>query len=322
MQNDGRYPVCCAFARRCGDAYTGAYLRSAQVSRLMTRRWGTPVVLIAACAVSLIAGCGSSSRQTSAAEPTASQTDAPATQSTVAASGAASSTPAVTTPAGPSFSGETTFKANNFSLRLDVNVALGTVSTNTQGMTPPAVNVVVPVSGSATLTNITAGYTAEGEEDIPRLSIWALYKSCGVGESEVGVTELCGVEIAGVASTCSSSTNAEGASAPEVSSLAPGQSGTLALWPIGPNQLDPAQMVGGVPCETMREVRPADDFTLANMDPSERQTATAALSSEPSYWVVLGTVVDHECYERGLQTVIVSRPAGLPVCLESDTPKA
>lgn len=266
----------------------------------MRRRWAR-AGLIAACVVGLV-GCGSSTSTRRSSASTAASTSAPASLS---------------------FSENTTFTVNELTFHLNWDVTLGPAFT-TEGDAPPVLeNVAVPVTGSATLTNTNPHYGADANQ-IPKLSIWAFYKSCVAGEPEVGVTELCGAEIASLASDCSSNTQT---SAGEVTWLASDQSTTLivwpTVWPTGTNPLDPNRATDSPapPC-TEQNPHPAADFTRTAVASSELSKVTAGLSAPPSYWALLGTVVDRKCNESGLRTVIVSQPAGLPACLEPETQKA
>jgi hypothetical protein len=259
--------------------------------------------------VSVLAGCGSTS-STVATQP---QTTRAATATTTA------TTPVPATGAssqGLSYSSVVTVPANpgdHFTFQLSLNVTLGAASTNTKGDSPPDVNVVAPISGTATITNTTAGYTANARE-IPTTSLYALYRSSDVLCPESGGTitspkgqpHLCAVWIVALASGCSGN-------GIDIESLAAGQTGTLALWGSG-SSASPAAVEGG----------PGQVCSNPNLRPSEtvklRENATAApevikeLAAPPIGWAVVNDYLALLSCPTS-NDVISSKPAGVTGCL-------
>ncbi len=296
-----------------------------RVTLAATERWGsrlpaTGLVLAALAGVVLVTGCGSSKSpvsQTAAAQPSSSS-------STQAPSDSSSTSPATSTGSaqqGASYAGTATVPAGGFTFNLSFNITLGAASTNTDGMTPPYVNVVAPVSGTVTIKNMTAGYTAN-LTNIPVIGVFALYPTTNaiceqtfydISQFNPGPKGLCGVDIADLASGCAS-----GAAA--IQSLAPHQSGELAVWPNGPNSLSPAAGGGPAICATTNVELP-NTFEFSNIDSGLAQKLTSELSAPPRYWAVANEsdnptgCGENDEGEVFAGAIIASKPSGVTGCL-------
>ncbi|MHB8242654.1 MAG: hypothetical protein ACYDHN_11755 [Solirubrobacteraceae bacterium] len=214
--------------------------------------------------------------------------------------------------------------------------------TDTANEQPGFLNVVAPVSGTATLTNTTTGYTAN-EANYPRLEVDALYPSsspvCGHqgksvpedGDVPIGLSGcplfavvpfygggagLCAVRVAALRTTLTAACGGDSSE----ESLAGGQSINLVVEPDGSQ--------GGGACE------PQDDpgyLVLSGLFPAEAELTIATLRAPPKYWAVVSPDGDtSSCPQSAraaqkratgqfsvppLVPVIVSEPAGLVGCL-------
>jgi hypothetical protein len=272
-----------------------------------------------------LAGCGSSSTATTA--PPQAAAPSTATSSTTATTPPAATTPA--SPSGPTYSDSFTITQNNFTFRVHLNAALGTPSTNTQGLSPPKVNIVVPVTGSGTITNEASGYTATAQ-DIPALTLYALYPSSaancpGYLNSEVKSTAprhqaFCRVTVADYEIACPSAASAEptedAATTPAVS--------------LAPNTESPLTACQGTGVGT--SPGPAGTMPTLGLSEStstEAPRTIAEVKRQPVFWVVAHSVNANECggdpteaeAARGpTNNVIASEPAGLKGCIGPEEP--
>jgi hypothetical protein len=202
------------------------------------------------------------------------------------------------------------FKANQFSFTIAANVTVGAATTNTEGMTPPFVNVVVPVTGTATLTNTTPGYTAK-LENIPGVSLIAVYSENTVACKNVISTSqptshgaLCEMEVAGLAPGCNDGS-------PSIESLGENQSAPLDLWLSAPGVPDLATLNGGAEaCANDPELKPAPNLIISKVDSSAAQKFIAELTKPPTWWALVNNS-EEDCGEND---VISSTPAGLTGC--------
>lgn len=214
-------------------------------------------------------------------------------------------------PSGPTYSKTAAFKANNFSFTIAANVTVGAATTNTEGMTPPFVNIVVPVTGTATLTNNTSGYTAK-LENIPGVSLIAVYSENTVACKNVITTSqqtsrgtLCDIEVVGFAPGCNGN-------APAIESLGENQSTSLDLWPNAPGVPNLATLNGGAAeaCANTPELKPTPNMIISKVDSSAAQKFVAALSKPPTWWALVSNN-EENCGEND---VISSMPPGLTGC--------
>jgi hypothetical protein len=281
---------------------------------LVRSAWVGPLLL---CVV--LAGCGSSESAPSG------------TTGSEGASGQPAQTTQDPTPTGPSYSETVIFKRDEFSFRLATTIQLGQPSTNTTELAPPDENVAIPVSGTASLTNETTGYTASAT-DIPNLAVFAIYNapSCFGTQLEGpnGGTEMwCGVEIASIASACNGSDQA-------VASIDGGETANLAIWPsdqaLPPDEpsLETSEANSGpVYCQVVLtgaaageeaggHPAPTPNAELKGLDPSNSAAAGAALSKDPAHWLIVTR--NGACSERGPEwiEVIAAKPAGIKGCLD------
>ncbi|HSZ14352.1 MAG TPA: hypothetical protein VK790_09990 [Solirubrobacteraceae bacterium] len=221
------------------------------------------------------------------------------------------------------------------------NVTLGQATTNTTNENPGYLNVVAPVSGTATLTNTTTDYTAS-EAEYPPLEVDALYPSnspvCGHqgasvphdGDVPVGHIgrpfsavvpfyggDLCTLRVAALHTTLTAACGGDSSE----ESLAGGQSINLMVEPDG-SQGD------GAGCD-----QPDDPgyLVLSGLFPAEAELTVAALRAPPKYWAVFSSDGDTsscprsalaaqkkaagEYSEPPLLPVVTSEPSGLSGCV-------
>jgi hypothetical protein len=300
--------------------------RSTKVPLLMPRTCAC-LALLAVVAV-VLTGCGST---TSTATTNSSVASQPQTTRAVATASNPSTTSAPGTSQVSTYSGTVTIPANSadqFTFQLTAKVTLGAASTNTEGEGPPDVNVVAPVSGTATVTNTTAGYKAEGTK-IPVISILAFYRVSGpvcgpAGGLETPRGRMCSIEIASLASGCSGHEI-------ELDSLAPEETGNLTVWPNGAQPMvnetfDPAGSAAGVAgigglC-AHENAHPADDLRLPGLEAKAAGGVVKTLAAAPVYWVVADDTEDHNegstgCADTsGGNDVVDSQPSGITGCFE------
>jgi hypothetical protein len=195
------------------------------------------------------------------------------------------------------------------------------------------VNVVAPISGTASISNQTANYVAS-RTDIPLLGVFAIYPSssaiCQSDANTVGFNpgqSNCGLDIAELAASCDST----------FESLPSGQQATLALWPqsalngsiSGSREYSAAsptacQKESDYPPPTTYE-QPSTIQLTDNLTSNQAQPVMTELSSPPKDWVVLDESI--VCQSKGysfsappgpqyIGQVIASKPAGISGCLE------
>jgi hypothetical protein len=288
-------------------------------------------IVVAFCAV----GCGGDSADTRT-DSSGDQSHGLATTSTTATT----ATPETSTNPSERQSrlsyevDELPVSANDFDYTLSASLTLGAGSTNTEGQRPPFVNVVAPVTGAATLTNVTSGYTASAN-DIPLIGVWALYPSDSAicrytgginggagGEFHPGPDDLCGADIAEFAAACDSTFD----------SLGEGERAELVAWvQSAGSYLDPASPE---PCEHISSFEPPDTFAQLRLTPARAERIVEELSQPPEYWALVdetGALGDapvddrtdcrhDEFYIQGgdyVGRVIASEPTGVEGCLGS-----
>ena len=277
-------------------------------------------VMLAGMAV-LIAGCGTSAPESALERRLAASTRAstPTSNTTPGVStGSSRTTATASSPAteshGPTYSDRFTITANNFRFSVSLHAALGEPTISTQGLSPPKVNVIIPVTGSGTITNTTSGYTADS---IPGASLYALYpvnahKECiGYLDSEVEVwaphqAKLCRVTVATFAVSCAGATSAEEPS--PAPTLAPGA--TAPLTACASNGVGTgATSVGDSPT-----------LGVATATSHSEAQEVMGISRHPAYWVVANSANANECELLGTNTrapnnVVASVPPGLKGCV-------
>jgi hypothetical protein len=289
-------------------------------------------LLMLVTTAALLAGCGASSSDST---PSAEHVELPhaATTATAATEGSPAS--------GSTVSGAATVSPSQFtkfSSRLTFSVTLGTATTSTEGEEPGNLAVEAPVSGSASVTNTTSGYTMD-ENEVPTFSVFALYpesaapqncsKHAGTSEGDVeevhdaSGSKLCAYEIAGLASGCTSSQASEAGNEATVKELAPGATGALAVWPqvTSPTDVAPNPAATGVSlCGKSTSVTISQHLTYSRYPKEEAEAVASMLNKPPSYWIV---VLDKVCAGVAVQpinSVVFSKPAGISGCY--GTPRA
>lgn len=205
-----------------------------------------------------------------------------------------------------SFSDTVPVAMGGYHFTVSVKLTLGTASTNTEGQEPPNMNVVARVSGSGEIANHTSGYTASIPGQLPRIGIFALYPASGVlcrnqqplpGAQSVSTTVstdagVCAIGVAEAAVPCIGNADSEPPNVPAATSLAPGESTTLALWPVVSGN---ASYTSGYPlslmsptarCEDSYEEKPSESFGLGGIPSTEASTFVNALNEPPRYWTI------------------------------------
>lgn len=269
---------------------------------------------------------------------------APSPSSSVPASGTGSTTTtaAATTPSLTYTGSVPNLRATGgYSFSVSFNVVLGAATTSTVNETPGYVAVVAPVSGTATLTNTSNGYTAS-ESNYPSLEVAALYPMgdsvCfhqgeavpSTGDVPVGHTgtpfhavvafygsaPLCALRVAQLnpplSAACGGSSSVE--------SLSGGQGLDLVVTPDGSQ--------GGGECEQQ------DDpgyLVLSGLSSGDAASIVSDLHEPPKYWAVLSPDGDMTSCPQSARTaqkegtgqfstpdvvpVVISEPGGLRGCV-------
>lgn len=299
--------------------------RRTMVGIHLSRTRLVPVLFVSGTLI--LAGCGTSN--SSSPSTSASSADGPAAVSSTSTEGSTTAS----APSGLSYSvTNLNISSDGFTFAFTANVNVGTPSTNTEGQVPPYVNVAAAVSGTATLTDTTAGYTADAGH-IPLIGLYAAYpaNSPVCADSQFGFhpgpTDICAIDVAEFAATCSGA----------VQSLTNGQRATLVPFAqtAGPlNALQPEPVDG---CSTGNDRQPSTTVTWKRLTSDDAQHLIGELAQPPRYWALLnegspsqsGTdpavgngpaCQSDEFYVQGGQyigQVIASQPSGLTGCVGS-----
>jgi hypothetical protein len=277
------------------------------------------VLQLLAVAVGVVcSGCGSSA--TSPTSPAARGA------STTTAAEAQPKTTTAPPPPSNSYSGMTTVAVHHFTFNIDFDITLGTASSNTEGIAPPNVNVVAPLSGTVSIRNTTTAYTASSA-DLPKTAVFAVYSAnspiCQRSGSEYAIPTspkgpLCGVELAGLAASCS---NGKGVPA----SIAPEATGSLTLWAstdVGSPHAasNPAPNPVGGPAERGEcpnyTGHPATSLERIVEGSGVAEQVVKDLDAPPLYWAIVNDA-EEQCPAGGGNdgNVLESQPAGLKGCL-------
>lgn len=205
----------------------------------------------------------------------------------------------------------------DFGYRVAVSVNLGAATTNTEGQTPPNVNVVVPVTGTASLTNTTSGYTAK---NLPVFSLLALYPAptCDSVVEDHSGHKYCAIEIAVLAPGCTAGT----AGPAQLESLGSGESGQLEIFPSPTVQggADISTLINGDsvcdPNSPQGVLKPSPNLIIGGIADTDAPRLVAALGTSPRYWAV---ILDRgPCAPEGNtngNSVLLSKPPGLKACV-------
>lgn len=280
-------------------------------------------LLSLAIAALLIAGCGSSE----SGSPASFTTRVSPVKRTTAAT---TTTPAVPQDVSYNVDGVEVV-ANNFTFDFSATLTMGAATTDTEGQEPPYENVVAPISGEATLTNTTSGYTVD-PTGLPLLGVFAVYPDSSPvcdhllnngPQFHPGPSNLCGIDIAEFAISCDQT--------PEP--LADGASVQLVPWA----QFSLSELQPGAPqiCANVSDFPIPSSVNLRRINSDVADAIVARLTEPPRYWALLlengslQTGVDpatgegpacesDEYYIQGgelIGQVIDSQPSGLTGCL-------
>ncbi len=284
----------------------------------------------------LVAGCGArgSGAASSSVGPTTSSL--PTTRGN-SAQGTSSESSGASTSSGLTYSDSASFKSNNFSYTISFNVALGEVSTNTAEQQPAAANVLAPLSGSATLANNTAGYTASGGS-LPAAGVFAVYpnsspicqlKSSVVDYFDPGPQNVCALDIAELMPPCDNGSLT--AQIPPDQSLAMTVWPALSTWPDNSAaDMTPVNYGGALDMATVCEgltQQPSSDFQFFGLD--NAQEIASALTQPPRDWLIadeseqlVGPSPDcansDNNNEQFVGAILSSKPSGISGCLAHD----
>lgn len=265
-------------------------------------------------------GCGSSKM----GPPPKSTTPTRPVESTTASTTTTSEPPP---PAGVSYSvNGVQVDFDNFTFDFSAKLTLGAATTNTDGQEPPYENVEAPISGGATLTNTTSGYTVDPDK-LPLLGIFAIYPKgspvCGQllngPRFDPGPSSLCGIDIAEFAASCDQT----------VEPLGDGDSVQLVPW--AQFMLSELQPGTPQPCANATDFQIPDTFSFKRVNATDADAVVAGLAKPPRYWALVledgptqtgvdpatGEGPDCGFAEGGdlIGQVIASQPNGLKGCL-------
>jgi hypothetical protein len=221
--------------------------------------------------------------------------------------------------------------ANNFTFDFSAHLTVGAATTNTEGQEPPYENVEAPISGGATLTNTTSGYTVDPDK-LPLLGFFAIYPDSsplcshllnGGPQFHPGPSHLCGIDIAEFAASCDQTVDplADGASVP--------------LVPWAQFALNELRVDGSPYCVNVNDFPIPSSVVIRDVDSKVADAIVARLAQPPKYWALLiengslQTGVDpatgegpdcesDEFYVQGgelIGQVVASQPSGLKGCL-------
>jgi hypothetical protein len=303
---------------------TGTYIRKLAAQRLFRSRYiGALRVLrrgasFGACLVGVAvvaSGCAGSNSSPSRVAPPAPAQPPGSTAGTPPGSTAGTSStapPAVPTATSYSAAG-LGVSAGGFRYTFTFQIGLGASSTNTQNESPPGVNLVIPVSGNAELTDATSGYTAHPGQ-VPILGVWALYPSnsaaCGFGVPDTksfspGPQTVCALDIAEFGANCGT----------DLASLGDGQSVSLVPWAQWEgralNVLSAERF-----CSVQSHVPSA--ITIKNVKSASYSHALGGAMLHPKDWVVVvENYRDSRCRGQfGTGRVVASRSGSITGCID------
>jgi hypothetical protein len=230
-------------------------------------------------------------------------------------------------------------EVEGYSFGFEAEISLGTARRNTLGEHPGYVNVIAPVTGTASLTNETKGYTATGEgQQYPELQAIALYPAGSAicqhdpgeyGDASDGNPEdsyyavnpfyadsgksLCAATIASFTPPLTQACGGAG----EGESLGPGESLDLNVAPDGGSE------EGSGECGS--DFMPGY-FVLSGIPTSESHVIVNDLNEAPVAWALTSWTGEPNCSKQAMSAaegrekellvpVIESQPSGFQGCV-------
>lgn len=270
--------------------------------------WAVALVVVVALLVSACGGDEGDGSSTPAQHPPTTREAPPMTPPEAAPQQAT----------GLSFSADdVSFTKGNFKYELSVNLTVGEPTTSTEGLRPPLVNLAAPLSGDATLTNVTPNYSVDNPYDIPVTAVFALYPPRTAvcekadGESMAGPTKkLCAMDVAAFAAGCDRT---------YTTPLAEGESWDFIPWGTPSTEtFTQTHATLGNPSfcrdytDAAEEQLFPDQMLLGPLESADAEEAIEQLP-KPKYLVLLVLDGGDDCITG---QVLASKPKGITGCLD------